>query len=93
MRLCISEPEIFAGFSGVGLSSGQRTLVSIVKAVLHRPDLLVLDEPTASLDPDIAGLIRLGLLDIHARDGCALIVTSHNMREVQVLCERVVRRP
>ncbi len=73
-----------------GLSSGQRTLVSIVKAVLHRPDLLVLDEPTASLDPDVAGRIRLALLDIHARDGCALIVTSHNMREVEVLCERVV---
>lgn len=73
-----------------GLSSGQRTLVSIVKAVLHRPDLLVLDEPTASLDPDIAGRIRLALLEVHRRDGCALIVTSHNMREVEVLCERVV---
>ena len=73
-----------------GLSSGQRTLVSIVKAVLHRPDLLVLDEPTASLDPDVAGRIRLALLEVHRRDGCALIVTSHNMREVEVLCERVV---
>lgn len=73
-----------------GLSSGQRTLVSIVKAVLHKPDLLVLDEPTASLDPDIAARIRQALLQVHERDGSALIVTSHNMREVEVLCERVV---
>jgi ABC-2 type transport system ATP-binding protein len=72
------------------LSSGQRTLVSIVKAVLHRPSLLVLDEPTASLDPDIAARVRLALLDVHRRDGSAMLVTSHNMREVEVLCERVV---
>lgn len=72
------------------LSSGQRTLVSIVKAILHRPALLVLDEPTASLDPDVAARVRNALLDIHARDGTALLVTSHNMREVEQLCERVV---
>ena len=72
------------------LSSGQRTLVSIVKAVLHRPDLLVLDEPTASLDPDIAVRVREAMLSVHRRDGTALLVTSHNMREVEVLCERVV---
>jgi ABC-2 type transport system ATP-binding protein len=72
------------------LSSGQRTLVSIVKAVLHRPALLVLDEPTASLDPDIAVRVREAMLDVHRRDGTALLVTSHNMREVEALCERVV---
>jgi ABC-2 type transport system ATP-binding protein len=72
------------------LSSGQRTLVSIVKSVLHRPALLVLDEPTASLDPDIAVRVRQALLDIHKRDGTALLVTSHNMREVEALCERVI---
>jgi len=72
------------------LSSGQRTLVSIVKAVLHRPDLLILDEPTASLDPDIAARVRQAMLDAHRRDGTALLVTSHNMREVETLCERVV---
>jgi ABC-2 type transport system ATP-binding protein len=72
------------------LSSGQRTLVSIVKAVLHRPDLLILDEPTASLDPDIAARVRQAMLDAHRRDGTALLVTSHNMREVEILCERVV---
>ncbi|GIH09721.1 ABC transporter [Rhizocola hellebori] len=72
------------------LSSGQRTLVSIVKAVLHRPALLILDEPTASLDPDIAARVREAMLEAHRRDGTALLVTSHNMREVETLCERVV---
>ena len=79
-----------AGRRGQELSSGQRTLVGIVKAVLHRPRLLVLDEPTASLDPDVALRVRAGLLDVHREDGTALLVTSHNMREVEVLCERVV---
>ncbi|HEY2814947.1 MAG TPA: ABC transporter ATP-binding protein [Acidimicrobiales bacterium] len=72
------------------LSSGQRTLVGIVKASLHQPRLLVLDEPTASLDPDVAHRVRNGLLDLCATDGTALLVTSHNMVEVERLCERVV---
>ena len=72
------------------LSSGQRTLVGIVKATLHRPALLVLDEPTASLDPDIALKVRLGLLEVCATTGAALLVTSHDMREVEMLTERVV---
>lgn len=72
------------------LSSGQRTLVGIVKAILHDPSLLVLDEPTASLDPDVAYRVRSGLLDVAANDGTALLVTSHNMAEVERLCERVV---
>jgi len=72
------------------LSSGQRTLVGIVKAVLARPSILVLDEPTASLDPDVAYRVRAGLLDVAANDGTALLVTSHNMLEVERLCERVV---
>ncbi|HVF20799.1 MAG TPA: ABC transporter ATP-binding protein [Mycobacteriales bacterium] len=72
------------------LSSGQRTLVGIVKATLHRPRLLVLDEPTASLDPDVAHRVREGLERIHAEDGTALLVTSHNMSDVERVCERVV---
>lgn len=75
---------------GAGLSSGQRTLVGIVKAVLHRPRLLVLDEPTASLDPDVALRVREGLQSLCRDDGTALLVTSHNMIEVERLCERVV---
>jgi ABC-2 type transport system ATP-binding protein len=72
------------------LSSGQRTLVGIVKAVLHRPELLVLDEPTASLDPDVAKRVREGLLDVCRQDGTALLVTSHDMREVELMTERIV---
>ena len=72
------------------LSSGQRTLVGIVKAILPQPSLLILDEPTASLDPDVAFRVRSGLLDVAANDGTALLVTSHNMLEVERLCERVV---
>ena len=75
---------------GTELSSGQRTLVGIVKATLHQPKLLVLDEPTASLDPDVAYRVRTGLLEVCASEGTALLVTSHNMLEVERLCERVV---
>jgi ABC-2 type transport system ATP-binding protein len=75
---------------GNELSSGQRTLVGIVKATLHRPRLLILDEPTASLDPDVAHRVRSGLARICAEDGTALLVTSHNMTEVERLCQRVV---
>jgi ABC-2 type transport system ATP-binding protein len=75
---------------GTELSSGQRTLVGIIKATLHRPALLVLDEPTASLDPDVAMRVRTGLERLCADEGTALLVTSHDMLEVERLCERVV---
>jgi ABC-2 type transport system ATP-binding protein len=75
---------------GNELSSGQRTLIGIIKATLHRPRLLILDEPTASLDPDVALRVRTGLAELCAADGTALLVTSHDMLEVERLCERVV---
>jgi len=75
---------------GTELSSGQRTLIGIVRATLHRPRLLILDEPTASLDPDVAQRVRSGLLDLCARDGSALLMTSHDMSDVERVCERVV---
>ncbi|HWW53471.1 MAG TPA: ABC transporter ATP-binding protein [Acidimicrobiales bacterium] len=94
-------PEIARGLERFGvpqlaramgneLSSGQRTLIGIIKATLHRPGLLVLDEPTASLDPDVAHRVRSGLERLCADEGTALLVTSHNMVEVERLCERVV---
>ena len=79
-----------AGRLGTELSSGQRTLVGVVKATLHRPRLLVLDEPTASLDPDVARRVRAGLSELCDSEGTALLLTSHNMAEVERLCERVV---
>jgi ABC-2 type transport system ATP-binding protein len=75
---------------GTEMSSGQKTLVGIAKSVLHAPDLLILDEPTASLDPDVALRVRTALREISAERGTALLVTSHNMVEVERLCERIV---
>jgi len=75
---------------GTDLSSGQRTLVGIVKAILHDPRLLVLDEPTASLDPDVALRVRAGLQALCRDEGTTLLVTSHNMVEVERMCDRVV---
>jgi len=86
-RFAISD---LAKAMGNELSSGQRTLVGIIKATLHHPRLLVLDEPTASLDPDVARRVRTGLERLCAEEGTALLVTSHNMVEVERLCERVV---
>ncbi|MFM7271932.1 MAG: ABC transporter ATP-binding protein [Actinomycetes bacterium] len=82
--------EPLAEAMGSQLSSGQRTLVGIVRAFLHRPRLLVLDEPTASLDPDVAQRVRSGILELCADHTTALLVTSHDMREVEMLSERVL---
>jgi ABC-2 type transport system ATP-binding protein len=75
---------------GTELSSGQKTLVGIVKSTMHDPELLVLDEPTASLDPDVALRVRTGLATLCEERGTALLVTSHNMLEVERIAERVV---
>ncbi len=72
------------------LSSGQRTLVALVKGTMHSPQFLVLDEPTASLDPDVAARARRGLEDLMSADNTSLLVTSHNMTEVERICERVI---
>jgi ABC-2 type transport system ATP-binding protein len=74
----------------MSLSSGQATLVGIAKAVMHRPRLVVLDEPTASLDPDIALRVRDALARLNDEHRTALLLTSHDMREVEALTERVV---
>jgi ABC-2 type transport system ATP-binding protein len=82
-------PEL-ARAMGTELSSGQKTLVGIAKSVLHRPALLVLDEPTASLDPEVALRVRTAVRQVCAEWGTALLVTSHNMVEVERLCQRIV---
>ncbi|MBI2167930.1 MAG: ABC transporter ATP-binding protein [Actinobacteria bacterium] len=79
-----------ANVMGAELSSGQRTLVGIVRATMHRPPLLILDEPTASLDPDVAQRVRIGLRELCEEDGIAMLTTSHNMVEVERMCERVL---
>jgi ABC-2 type transport system ATP-binding protein len=82
--------EHLASAMGTEMSSGQRTLIGIVKATMHDPALLVLDEPTASLDPDVALRVRTELFAQCADRGTALLITSHNMTEVERLAERVV---
>jgi ABC-2 type transport system ATP-binding protein len=72
------------------LSSGQLTRVNLCKAFLNDPEVLFLDEPTASLDPDIADKVRTTLALLQRERGVTIIYTSHNMREVEVLCDRVL---
>jgi ABC-2 type transport system ATP-binding protein len=72
------------------LSSGQGTLVGFAKAVIHHPTLVVLDEPTASLDPDVAMRVRDRLEVMNAEHDTTLLLTSHDMREVERLTTRVV---
>lgn len=72
------------------LSSGQKTRVAMAKALVNRPDLLLLDEPTASLDPDVAEKVRDCLLSYRMRNGAAILISSHNMQEVERICDRVI---
>ena len=71
------------------LSSGEQTRLNLCKALLNDPEILFLDEPTASLDPDIADLVRKTLVDFQNRRGLTIVYTSHNMAEVEALCDRV----
>lgn len=72
------------------LSAGQKTRVSIAKALLNFPELLLLDEPTASLDPDTADWVRTRLEQYQASTGATILLASHNMSEVERLADRVI---
>jgi ABC-2 type transport system ATP-binding protein len=72
------------------LSAGQKTRVGLAKSLLNEPDLLLLDEPTASLDPDTADRMRGYLNAYKARTGATLLLASHNMLEVERLCSDVI---
>ncbi|MEK7520054.1 MAG: ABC transporter ATP-binding protein [Patescibacteria group bacterium] len=72
------------------LSTGQLTRLNLTKALLNDPTLLLLDEPTASLDPDIADKVRKMLKRIKAERGVTILYTSHNMAEIEELCDRII---
>ena len=72
------------------LSSGEQTRAALAKALLNRPQLLLLDEPTASLDPSAAQLIRAKIKGLATDDHCGILWTSHNMYEVEEVCDRVL---
>lgn len=72
------------------LSAGESTRLNLCKALLNQPELLLLDEPTASLDPDIADKVRKVVSRIRDEEGATILYTSHNMRDVEEVCDRVV---
>lgn len=72
------------------LSAGQKTRVALAKALINQPELLLLDEPTASLDPDTADWVRQHLQDYRKVHGATILLASHNMLEVERLCDRVI---
>ena len=72
------------------LSAGQKTRVALAKSLINKPELLLLDEPTASLDPDTGDYVRKMLEDYRRETGAAILLASHNMAEVERLCDEVL---
>ena len=72
------------------LSSGQKNRVSLAKSLINKPKLLFLDEPTASLDPDIGDFIREYLEKYKNKNELTMLLASHNMKEVERLCNKIV---
>ena len=72
------------------LSSGQKNRVSLAKALINDPEILLLDEPTASLDPDVGDYIRTYLESFASKNGTTILLASHNMNEVERLCNEVM---
>tara|TARA_B100001123_G_C15054447_1_gene924955 strand:- start:235 stop:957 length:723 start_codon:yes stop_codon:yes gene_type:complete len=72
------------------LSSGQKNRVSLAKALINEPEILLLDEPTASLDPDVGDLIRTYIENFASKKGSTILLASHNMNEVERLCSEVM---
>ena len=72
------------------LSSGQKNRVSLAKSLINKPEILLLDEPTASLDPDIGDFIRSYIQDYKSKNKVTVLLASHNMSEVERLCDSII---
>jgi len=72
------------------LSSGQKNRVSLAKALINDPEILLLDEPTASLDPDVGDYVRTFIESYASKKGATILLASHNMNEVERLCDEVM---
>ena len=72
------------------LSSGQKNRVSLAKSLINKPEILLLDEPTASLDPDIGDFIRSYIQEYKLKNKVTILLASHNMSEVERLCDSVI---
>ena len=72
------------------LSSGQKNRVSLAKALINDPEILLLDEPTASLDPDVGDYVRGIIENFSSKNGSTILLASHNMNEVERLCDEVM---
>ena len=72
------------------LSSGQKNRVSLAKSLINKPEILLLDEPTASLDPDIGDFIRSYIQDYQSKNHVTILLASHNMSEVERLCDSII---
>ena len=72
------------------LSSGQKNRVSLAKSLINNPKILFLDEPTASLDPDIGDFVRKYIEDYKSKNKVSILLASHNMKEVERLCDQVI---
>ena len=72
------------------LSSGQKNRVSLAKSLINKPEILLLDEPTASLDPDVGDFIRSYIQEYKSKNKVTLLLASHNMNEVEKLCDSVI---
>ncbi|MBF0528119.1 MAG: ABC transporter ATP-binding protein [Deltaproteobacteria bacterium] len=71
------------------LSTGTKQRLALAKALINDPELLLLDEPTVGLDPDVARKIREGIQQLHREKGVTILMTTHNMKEAELLCEQV----
>ena len=72
------------------LSSGQKNRVSLAKSLINKPEILLLDEPTASLDPDIGDFVRTYIQNYKSKNQVTILLASHNMNEVERLCDSII---